>query len=91
MPGGWVVYILICSDGTFYTGVTTNVARRLMMHNRGTASRYTRGRRPCLVGWVSSLMPKSEAHREEHRIKRLPRADKEFLCESVLSGVPSRS
>ena len=44
--GGWFVYILRCRDGTFYTGITKDVVRRCRQHNEGTASRYTRSRRP---------------------------------------------
>jgi putative endonuclease len=42
----WFVYIVRCSDGTLYTGITKDVARRCQQHNAGTASRYTRSRRP---------------------------------------------
>jgi len=42
----WFCYVLECADGTFYTGITRSLERRLSMHNRGRASRYTRGRLP---------------------------------------------
>jgi len=73
---GWIVYILRCSDGSFYTGATNGLERRLKEHNRGTASKYTRSRRPVTLMAVSIDMNKSEALRLEIKIKRLPKTKK---------------
>jgi putative endonuclease len=70
------VYLLRCADGSLYCGWTTDVQRRLAAHNSGTASRYTRSRRPVELAAVISVADRSAALREETRIKRLPRAAK---------------
>ena len=73
---GWVVYLLCCSDGSFYTGATNCIERRLGEHNRGKASKYTRARRPVTLLAVNGPMSRSEALRLERKIKKLPRAKK---------------
>ena len=70
------VYLLRCVDGSLYCGWTTDVARRLAAHRAGTASRYTRTRRPVELAAVMAVADRSAALREEARIKRLPRAEK---------------
>jgi putative endonuclease len=72
----WVVYILHCRDNTLYTGITNDVAKRLITHNKGTASRYTRGRLPVELLAASRCMPKGEALRLEIKIKKLPKNKK---------------
>jgi putative endonuclease len=69
----WVVYILHCRDNTLYTGITNNIAKRLITHNKGTASRYTRARLPVKLMASSRCMPKAEALRMEIKIKKLPK------------------
>lgn len=78
MSDAWV-YLLRCSDGTFYCGWTTDPDRRLREHQRGTASRYTRRRLPVEMVWRRECADRSEAMREEVRIKRLTRAEKQAL------------
>ena len=73
------VYILRCRDGTLYTGSAMDLAARLRLHEAGHAARYTRGRRPLALAWSREVATWSEALREERRIKRLRRADKEAL------------
>ena len=70
------VYLLRCRDGTLYCGWTNDLDRRLLAHSRGTASRYTRVRRPVKLAWSARLGSRSEAMREEARIKRLSRSEK---------------
>jgi len=72
----WRVYILCCADGTFYTGATNGIEKRLMEHNRGKASKYTRSRRPVTLKAISADMSRSEALRLEIKIKKLPKAKK---------------
>src|SRR5690348_9088545 len=69
--GGWVVYILSCADGTLYTGVTTDVARRHEQHNDGKASRYTRSRRPVRVVYQEAHPDQGSALRREAAIKAI--------------------
>lgn len=71
------VYLFRCSDGTLYCGITTNIARRVREHNQGTASKYTRGRRPVQILAVRHGFTYSEALKEERRVKDAPRAWKE--------------
>jgi putative endonuclease len=72
----WWVYVLRCADGTLYTGVTTDVSRRLAQHNAGTAARYTRSRGPVEVVHTEPAKGRGPALRREAAIKKLPRAAK---------------
>jgi putative endonuclease len=72
----WVVYILRCSDDTLYTGITNNFEKRLIAHNRGLASKYTRARLPVVLSAVSNPMTRTEALRLEMRIKKLAKGKK---------------
>lgn len=72
-------YMLKCKDGTFYTGWTTDLDRRLAAHNRGTGAKYTRGRGPVELVYWESFETKEEAMRREWEIKQLPRKEKEKL------------
>ncbi len=72
----WRVYILCCADGSFYTGATNNLEKRLSDHNRGTASKYTRSRRPVTLLATSAAMNKGEALRLEIKIKKIPKGKK---------------
>jgi len=80
------VYILRCCDGSLYTGSAKDLAARLRRHQAGAASRYTRGRRPVVVVWARETGTWSEALREERRIKRLRRSDKEKLVAGSRRG-----
>ena len=73
---GWAVYLLCCSDGSFYTGATNSIERRLGEHNRGKASRYTRSRRPVTLRAISAGMSRGEALRLEIKIKQMPKSKK---------------
>jgi putative endonuclease len=72
----WRVYILCCADGSFYTGATNRLEKRLLDHNRGTASKYTRSRRPVTLQATSDEMNQGEALRLEIKIKKMPKAKK---------------
>ena len=78
----WYVYLLRCSDNSLYCGTTTDLQRRVQEHNDGTGSRYTRVRLPVRLVWSSQDLSKSEAFKEEYRIKRLGKAAKEMLVKS---------
>lgn len=71
------VYLLECSDGSLYTGIALDVARRVDQHNRGKGAKYTRGRGPVRVVAVSAPMPKGEALRLELRAKKLKGEEKQ--------------
>lgn len=72
----WQVYILKCADDTLYTGITNDIERRLVAHNDGTASKYTRTRRPASIVYTAPYPDRSTASREEIRIKKLSRGEK---------------
>ncbi|MBN1883563.1 MAG: GIY-YIG nuclease family protein [Deltaproteobacteria bacterium] len=78
----WCVYLVECSDGTLYCGVTTDISRRLAEHNRGTASRYTRGRRPVVLVSQAPCPDRASALVLEAAVKRLPRGKKRNFLEA---------
>lgn len=79
-PGeSWFLYILRCHDGTLYTGITKDVERRLEMHEKGQAARYTRSRRPVTLRYTEELSGRTEALVRECRVKSLTRKQKEEL------------
>jgi putative endonuclease len=75
MAEAWV-YLLRCADGSLYTGWTIDLDRRLAAHGAGTASKYTRTRRPVTLAASFEMPDRSAARREEARIKRLSRGAK---------------
>lgn len=72
----YTVYILRCGDGTLYTGITTDLERRVGQHNRGVGAKYTRGRLPVTPVWWERVPDKSAALRRELEIKGLTRVEK---------------
>ena len=85
----WRVYLLRCFDNSLYCGTTTDVERRLSEHNSGVGSRYTRSRLPVSLVWQSRELTKSEAFKEEYRIKRLSKTMKEGIIDAV--GINKKS
>jgi putative endonuclease len=77
----WFVYMVRCADGTFYTGIATDVARRVREHNDSDrlAARYTRGRRPVVLSYAEAVSSRAAALRRERAIRRLRRQEKERL------------
>jgi putative endonuclease len=75
------VYILKCDDGSFYTGYTTDVERRVREHDRGDGAKYTRGRTPVELVHRERFESKSAAMSREYEIKQLSQAEKEWLVE----------
>lgn len=78
----WCVYVLRCADGSLYTGITTDIVRRIAEHNGDGAlgARYTRTRRPVQLVHAEGAGSRAEATRREAAIKRLDRARKLALC-----------
>lgn len=72
----WYVYILSCADGSLYTGVATDLERRLLEHNSGKGARYTRGRTPVVLVYSERCADRSMAARRENAIKRMSRTAK---------------
>lgn len=79
MEDKWYVYILRCGDETLYTGITTDVLRRLQMHRSGRGAKYTRGRQPLELVYTEVCKDHSQALKREWQIKQLSRAEKEKL------------
>ncbi|MHB8624545.1 MAG: GIY-YIG nuclease family protein, partial [Sulfuricaulis sp.] len=75
----WFVYIMECNDGSFYTGITNNIERRQQQHNDGTASRYTRSRRPVTLRYQEVCESRSHALIRECSLRLLSRKQKEDL------------
>jgi len=73
------VYVLECSDGTYYTGYTTDVERRVAEHDAGDGAKYTRGRTPVELVHTESFETRSAAMSREYEIKQLTRSEKEAL------------
>jgi putative endonuclease len=74
-----LVYILKCSDGTYYTGITNDLAKRVAKHNAGRGAKYTRTRYPVVLMYAKPVGTMVDAMREERRIKKLSRRGKELL------------
>jgi putative endonuclease len=73
----WYVYMVQCSDGTLYTGITNNLEKRIKAHNsEKNGARYTRSRRPVKLVYSEKVSSKSAAARLEHEIKKLKRSEK---------------
>lgn len=76
----WFVYILRCADNTLYTGITTDVSRRVDEHNNSKlGAKYTRARQPVNVVYQEELCSRSEASKREYAIKRMTKNKKEKL------------
>lgn len=76
----WTVYILRCGDDSLYTGVTTDLNRRLDEHNDGEGAKYTRSRLPVSVEYIELGHDQSSALSREYEIKQMSKDAKERLC-----------
>ena len=79
MESNWYLYILRCGDGTLYTGITTDVEKRLETHRMGKGAKYTRGRSPLELVYRESCGTHSDALKREIAVKRMTRQEKEAL------------
>lgn len=76
------VYILRCSDGSYYTGWTNDLIKRLLMHNSKKGAKYTKSRLPVELVYYEMCVDKSEALKREYAIKQLTRKQKQELIDS---------
>ena len=81
MEKTWKLYMLRCGDGTLYTGISTDVQRRLEEHRSGKGAKYTRSRGPLELVYWEECGDKSTALKRECEIKALPRSEKLKLTE----------
>ncbi len=84
----WYLYILRCGDGSLYTGITTDVEKRLEAHRSGKGAKYTRGRGPLELAYRESCGSHSEALKREWEVKALSREEKLALC-ALKTPLPS--
>jgi len=83
MESVWYLYILRCKDDTLYTGITTDVEKRLEAHRAGRGAKYTRGRAPLALAYREVCGTHSDALKREYQIKALSRQDKEKLIQGA--------
>jgi len=81
----WYVYIIICSDHSLYTGITTDPERRFRQHASGTGAKYFRGRSPVRIVYLEGGHSRSSAGSRELEIKRMTRGDKSALVASAVT------
>ena len=89
----WQVYIILCSDNSLYTGITTDIDRRFNQHADGTGAKYFRGRSPEQIAYIENGHNRSSASKREKQIKAMTRTAKEIgraSCRErgVIPGVP---
>ena len=77
----WWVYLLLCADGSYYVGSTTDLQRRVGEHQAGRGARYTRGRRPLALVASVPCLSRGDAQRLESRLKSLRRKEKARLAQ----------
>ena len=80
----WHLYLIRCGDGTLYTGIATDVARRFEEHAAGRGAKYLRGRGPLALVFEAKIGDRSHALRAEHRVKGLKKEQKEALVRGDL-------
>ena len=81
MDKKWYLYVLRCGDGTLYTGITTDVEKRLAQHRSGKGAKYTRGRHPLELMYQETCEDHSAALKREYEIKKLSREEKLALLQ----------
>nr|WP_099140606.1 GIY-YIG nuclease family protein [Xenorhabdus kozodoii] len=75
----WYIYLIRTRDGSLYTGITTNISRRLMQHSAGKGAKYLKGRGPLTLVYQSPVSDRGIALKVEHRVKKLSKQQKERL------------
>ena len=91
MKNNWKVYIVECADGTYYTGITTDVSRRILEHNYSFKSaKYTRSRRPVKLVYEEDTQNRSTASKRERQIKKMKRKEKTILIKSDKNELQNR-
>ena len=81
----WFVYLVRCSDGSFYAGFTTDLERRVRQHNGEIVggANYTRARRPVALAWYEVCENRSVAQQREYSVRRLSKREKQHLAAKV--------
>ncbi len=79
----WFLYIVECADASYYTGITTDIDRRIDEHNTGKGAKYTQGRGPVSVVYTEKFEDRSQASKREFEIKALTKEQKKKLIQSL--------
>lgn len=79
----WFLYIVECTDASYYTGITTDIDRRIDEHNTGKGAKYTQGRGPVSVVYTENFEDRSQASKREFEIKALTKDQKKKLIQSL--------
>jgi putative endonuclease len=87
VENSWQVYIILCSDDSLYTGITTNVERRFSQHKTGQGAKYFRGHQPLQLVYLESRYDRNTAAKKELKIKRMKRSEKYLLILSDLNEI----
>ncbi len=89
----WQVYIILCSDGSYYTGITTDIDRRIQQHASGAGAKYFRGRKPERLVYLETEHDRSSASRREAQLKQLRRLEKQRLVACALDNdlIPTKT
>jgi putative endonuclease len=80
----YYVYVLLCQDGTFYTGYAKDLNVRLRMHEQGKGARYTRTHKPKKLVYIEEFGTRKEAMHREREIKKLGHEEKKKICQSTI-------
>jgi putative endonuclease len=83
MSNPWWIYIVECSDGTYYTGITPNIEKRIVLHNQGKGAKYTAGRGPVVLRYQEQAVDRATASRREYALKQCSRVEKEQLFHEI--------
>lgn len=78
----WYLYVVLCSDSSLYTGITTSIQRRIHEHNAGRGAKYTRGRGPVVLVHIRQFKNRSEASKAEAKFKKFRRKKKIQIIQS---------
>ena len=73
----WLIYVLRCSDNSLYTGITNNIEKRMLLHNKGKGSKYVFSRKPFVKVYEEIAISKSDALKLEYKIKKMTKKEKE--------------
>ncbi|MBI2354424.1 MAG: GIY-YIG nuclease family protein [Deltaproteobacteria bacterium] len=87
----WYVYIILCSDNSLYTGITTDPERRFRQHSDGNGARYFRGRRPLGIVYLEAGHSRSSAGSRELQIKRMTHGAKSAMITATVADTACRS
>src|SRR6267378_914192 len=88
-PPGWCTYMLICIDGSYYVGMTNDLAQRIHDHSSGKGPTYTKTTKPKLLVWFESHPNREAAATREKQLKRWNRAKKNALARGALPHSPA--